>query len=299
MRPPPPAWSAGGLPLARSSRPRRSRPGPLASGRGCPSPARSLRNAYPDHPFLPGWPSPSASARGLGFTQYAGLTPYRTGRWNSRRLTGRTRSSCNAPRFCRNASVAWKRRGEKITPRGCSGLTTSPRTTRTDAAPAKLARALRSKAVTTQRPSVDSKTLIPDSPSSVTELPFMGPTGHSRQPDECPLPNKTAVCFIHPFTQARQAAIKVSHPSSDMRWTNMVIQACNPKHGSRTSRPDPRSGLLDPIRSPLRGSAARDREGPVPCGPDNPAAWNHRPFFPWSPPASLACWYSVDTNRAL
>ena len=90
MRPPPPARAAGGLPLARSSRPRRSRPGPLASGRGCPSPARSLRHAYPYRPFLPGWPS--ASARGLGFTQYAGLTPYRTCRWNSRRPTGRTRS---------------------------------------------------------------------------------------------------------------------------------------------------------------------------------------------------------------
>ena len=63
----------------------------------------------------------------------------------------------------------------------------------------------------------------------------------------------------------------------------MMIQACNPKHGSRTSRPDPRSGLLDPIRTPLRGPAARDREGPVPYSPDNAAAWNHRPFSPCRP----------------
>jgi len=34
-----------------------------------------------------------------------------------------------------NTRVAWNRRGEKTTPGRCSGLTTSPRTTRSDAAP--------------------------------------------------------------------------------------------------------------------------------------------------------------------
>ena len=55
-----------------------------ASG-ALPSQSLPLPSVYP------GWPSPSVSARGLRFNQYAGLPPYRTRRWSSRRVAGRTR----------------------------------------------------------------------------------------------------------------------------------------------------------------------------------------------------------------